>query len=564
MDKRIVIIFENCKKSMSVQKSIPLFIAGKISSPTVLGFFRPRVLLSRELTNRLSEHQLRHIFYHELAHIKRRDVGVNLLMYSLLVLNWFNPILWFAYFCMREDQELACDAYALTFLEEEEKISYGLTIINLLEHYSKYYQVPSLANMVRNKRSLKRRISMIKRFQKKSYRWSTIGVVAVIAVSSFSLLNANADGANGNQQEQTTENATKLEIKNVEDFYIPTKQKENFEDMTKEEILTKMLNTVDYFETANGEYKVHYGHSPGYSVVEYTISLGNKPGGIGKRTNTVNGNEEVTFEYYKDGSVWTLSEQSKTYMESEYLEDGSLGTTLKIGDAFFVDSEGINVTKYRERPPIGVANETLFPYEIASNYTRDLNSWEIEKQNEELLGQNTLVIKGNINRRDFQSFRFWVDKDTGILVKYETYSSAGDVVDYLYPTKLEINVPIDSKKFTPNLEGYKNYELSREEQPHMTTGNIDDLIPEELKEQWEEAKKKPDETTLLHLNDQWYIYVKKGYLVDRIEVNGKEGTLYLTQTSAQKSQYNFHTLAEGFKVDTLKIVLLVNFKNLPN
>ncbi|WP_397538153.1 M56 family metallopeptidase [Rummeliibacillus pycnus] len=203
-DKRITDIFENCKKTMSVQNSIPIVLAGKISSPTVLGFFRPRVLLSRELINQLTDPQLRHIFYHELAHIKRRDVGVNWIMHSLLIINWFNPILWFAYFCMRDDQELACDAYALTFMEEEEKISYGHTIISLLEHFSNFYQAPGLANLSRNKKNIKRRIFMIKKFQKKSHKGSAISVIAVIAVSSLTLLNAHADGSNGKTKEQTS------------------------------------------------------------------------------------------------------------------------------------------------------------------------------------------------------------------------------------------------------------------------------------------------------------------------------------------------------------------------
>lgn len=209
-DKRIVTIYEHCKQSMSVQQRIPLHLAGKISSPTVLGFFRPRILLSNAYINQLTDQQLRHIFYHELAHIKRRDVAANWLMHSLLILNWFNPLLWYAYVCMREDQELACDAYALTFMEEEEKISYGFTIISLLEHYSNYYQTPSLANLSRNKRTLKRRIFMIKRFQKKSYGWSILGVVAVMIISALSLLNAQAEGSNVKQvmQAETKEIAT--------------------------------------------------------------------------------------------------------------------------------------------------------------------------------------------------------------------------------------------------------------------------------------------------------------------------------------------------------------------
>ena len=147
---------------MSVKRDIPLLLAGKIASPTVFGFLRPRVLLSRAHMKVLDEQQLRYIFHHELAHIKRRDVGVNWLMHGLLILNWFNPILWYAYSCMREDQELACDAFALTYIDSEEKLAYGHTIITLLEHYSSYYQVPSLANLSRNKRTLKRRILMIK------------------------------------------------------------------------------------------------------------------------------------------------------------------------------------------------------------------------------------------------------------------------------------------------------------------------------------------------------------------------------------------------------------------
>lgn len=196
-DEKVVKIFENCKKCMSVQRNIPLFLAGKIESPTVLGFFKPRILLSNVHINHLHEQQLRHIFHHELAHIKRRDVGFNWLMYSLLILNWFNPILWYAYFCMREDQELACDALALKFLDDGEQIAYGHTIISLLEHFSIHYPVPSLANLSRNKKILKRRIFMVKKFQKKSYGWSVLGIAAVIALSAVSLVNADENVSKG-------------------------------------------------------------------------------------------------------------------------------------------------------------------------------------------------------------------------------------------------------------------------------------------------------------------------------------------------------------------------------
>ncbi|WP_020063108.1 M56 family metallopeptidase [Bacillus sp. 123MFChir2] len=552
-EERVVNIFEICKKSMSIQRNIPLLLAGKISSPTVFGFFRPKVLVSSVHISRLNEQQLQHIFHHELAHIKRRDVCVNWIMHSLLVLNWFNPILWYAYSCMREDQEMACDALALTFLEEKEKISYGYTIINLLEHYSNYYPIPGLANLIRNKRALKRRIFMIKKFQKKSYRWSALGVITVIVVSLFSLLNARADGTAEQQKGQTPKKVTTTETKKEGTVYTPPKQEEYVGDMTKEEILTKMLNTVDNFETAKGEFKVHQANVPGDSIINYELSLHNKAGGYSKTTYVENEIEKVTSHYYNNGTMWDLREGTAMYIEMNYQEE-KRSKPLKIENAFSVDSEGENVTASRERPIIGEAQSSLFPYEIASNYTRNLNTWEIEKQNEQLLGHNTLVIKGNINKRINKSFRFWVDKDTGILVKYETYNAAGKVADYLYPTSLEINVPIDSKRFTPDLTGYQKEEMFKKDQPQMTTGNIDNLVPEAIKAQWEEAKKKPNETTTLQHDDKWYIHAKKGYLVNYIKVNGKEGTLFLAKVSPQKEHSTFSALAEGYKVETLKIV----------
>ena len=242
-DEKIIQIFEKCKHSMSIQRNIPLFVSGKVSSPTVFGFIRPKLLLSTVHMEILDEQQLRYIFYHELAHIKRRDVGVNWLMHGLLILNWFNPILWYAYSCMREDQELACDALALTCIDSEEKIAYGHTIISLLEHYSSYYQVPSMANFSKNKRALKRRILMIKKFQKKSYRWSAIGAVAVIAVSSVSLLNARADQPTNPEKQQ-------IEVKNnMKELKIRT-------DAPIQRIVEKMIGTK---EQAEAEFLVSEG-----------------------------------------------------------------------------------------------------------------------------------------------------------------------------------------------------------------------------------------------------------------------------------------------------------------
>ncbi|WP_226602500.1 M56 family metallopeptidase [Bacillus cereus] len=219
-DEQVITVFNCCKQSMKMKKAVSLRLAGKIASPTVFSFFRPKVLLSKKHMKVLNEQQLQYIFYHELAHIKRNDVAVNWIMYSLILLNWFNPILWYAYFCMREDQELACDAYALTFIDKEEQIAYGHTIITLLEHYS--YQVPSLANLSRNKRTLKRRIIMIKKFQKKSYRLSLLGVIVIVAIASLSLFNARA--TEGKEKQEDKVEQSKDAYQNAVDMLFGTEE----------------------------------------------------------------------------------------------------------------------------------------------------------------------------------------------------------------------------------------------------------------------------------------------------------------------------------------------------
>ncbi|MBE7105417.1 transcriptional regulator [Bacillus cereus] len=284
-EQRIVKIFKNCKQSMSVQQDIPLLLAGKISSPTVFGFIRPKVLLSIVHMKVLDEQQLRYIFHHELAHIKRRDVGVNWLMHGLLILNWFNPILWYAYACMREDQELACDAFALTFIDSEEKLAYGHTIITLLEQNSGYYQVPSLANLSRNKRTLKRRILMIKKFKKNSYRWSALGIVAIIAVSSVSLLNARADIPTNPKKEQTevknniqeAKTQTKVPIQQIVEKMIGTKEQAFTEFHVSEsqyESILEKFEVARNFLTRDEFDRLIKGQTESYIIEKKIVALG--------------------------------------------------------------------------------------------------------------------------------------------------------------------------------------------------------------------------------------------------------------------------------------------------
>ncbi len=244
-------------------------------------------------------------------------------------------------------------------------------------------------------------------------------------------------------------------VKKTEDVI---KEKEEFYgDMTKEEILTKMLNTIDYFDTAKGSFE-EYSHDS-KSTFEYELDMGKEKGGWSRHTYTNQNKVNTRIDYYDQKYIWVVDENSKSYRELSYFHPSKC-CTLTLERAFTKDSSGVDMTMSRDRPPIGPPQNSLFPYEIASNYTRDLDKWRIEKQNEELVGHNTLVLSGELDpyaseKTQSKTFRFWVDKDTGILVKYETYNANGDVVRYLHPKELIINKRVDPKKHKPDFDQYK-------------------------------------------------------------------------------------------------------------
>jgi beta-lactamase regulating signal transducer with metallopeptidase domain len=159
-------LLEDCKALMGVRAPVTLVETEAIEGPTLFGFLRPRLLLPAGLASSFTREELRHVFLHELAHIKRHDILTGWVMLGLQTLHWFNPLVWLAFHRLRADRELACDALALSCARPGENESYGLTIVKLLEGFGQSVWAPSLAGILENKQQMKERINMIAKFQK--------------------------------------------------------------------------------------------------------------------------------------------------------------------------------------------------------------------------------------------------------------------------------------------------------------------------------------------------------------------------------------------------------------
>jgi len=179
-------LLEDCKALMGISAPVTLIETRAIESPTLFGFVRPRLLLPAGLASTFTREELRHVFLHELAHIKRGDVFAGWVMLGLQIVHWFNPLVWLAFNRLRADRELACDALALSRARPGENEAYGLTIVKLLERFSHSVWAPSLAGILEDKQQIRERINMIARFHH-SNRGSALAVAlfAGLALITF-------------------------------------------------------------------------------------------------------------------------------------------------------------------------------------------------------------------------------------------------------------------------------------------------------------------------------------------------------------------------------------------
>ena len=107
-----------------------IYLADRISSPFVMGVFRPRIYLpsSTPMMER------RFIVAHERHHIRRGDPVWKLLGYIALCLHWFNPLVWLAFCLAGKDMEMSCDEAVIKRLGEHIRADYSQALLRLATH----------------------------------------------------------------------------------------------------------------------------------------------------------------------------------------------------------------------------------------------------------------------------------------------------------------------------------------------------------------------------------------------------------------------------------------------
>lgn len=179
-------LLEGCKAELRVRRTVRILESGAIESPTVVGWLRPTILLPLGLDARLDAARLRHVFLHELAHVKRNDVLVSWIAALAQLLHWFNPAVWLAGRLMRADMESASDARVLARLSRAERGEYGDMLLHLADSDAGR---PSYGLGIADHHSdLKARLIGIARFRPASFTAKLTAGIALVTLTGAALI----------------------------------------------------------------------------------------------------------------------------------------------------------------------------------------------------------------------------------------------------------------------------------------------------------------------------------------------------------------------------------------
>jgi beta-lactamase regulating signal transducer with metallopeptidase domain len=114
---------------IGIHKTVRLWLSSAIQSPMTIGFLKPVILIPLATINHLSPQQMEAVVLHELAHIKRNDYLLNLMVAFAEIIFFFNPFSLMLIHAIKKERENSCDDLVMQF--RYDPCSYALALLSL-------------------------------------------------------------------------------------------------------------------------------------------------------------------------------------------------------------------------------------------------------------------------------------------------------------------------------------------------------------------------------------------------------------------------------------------------
>ena len=173
------------KVDTAVRYKDNIFQSENVSFPFVLGIIKPRIYLPFKMNGQYLEH----VVAHEQAHICRKDHWWKPLGFLLLMIPWFNPLMWLAYVLLCRDIELACDEKVIKELGNEQRGDYTQALVACSVNRRMIAACPLAFGEV----SVKERVKSVMNYKKPAFWVIIISVIVCVGVAVCFLTNPKQD-----------------------------------------------------------------------------------------------------------------------------------------------------------------------------------------------------------------------------------------------------------------------------------------------------------------------------------------------------------------------------------
>ncbi len=187
IDRQVLRMLYDIQADLRIKGQVEMKVCPGISSPMLIGFFRPTIILPMES---ISPDELPIIIKHELVHFKRRDVWYKLFVFLATALHWFNPLV---YMIAREISiqcEISCDEEVVKNTDVNERKKYVEAIISVIRKQSNVRSQFS-TTFYNGKHGLKQRVFSIMDSQNKKWGYSIVAIITVATISTNMMIKIN-------------------------------------------------------------------------------------------------------------------------------------------------------------------------------------------------------------------------------------------------------------------------------------------------------------------------------------------------------------------------------------
>ena len=172
---------------LRIYREVRVALLDEHVSPIATGLLRPAVLLPRAACGWTDERR-RAVLLHELAHIKRRDCGVQLLAQIACAIYWFNPLVWMAARQLRRERERACDDHVLRCGARPS--SYASHLLDIATDLRPSFAPTAALAMARPSELEGRLLAVLAagraRVPFRATRWAVIAIISVTTIAALS------------------------------------------------------------------------------------------------------------------------------------------------------------------------------------------------------------------------------------------------------------------------------------------------------------------------------------------------------------------------------------------